>query len=374
MSHSAHTAVQLESADVTQSSSDHAVTVVPAKRTVIPASTKSSEKSVKVDQLQALSGRRYRLLEVIGKGGFGMVFRAELHQEGSAPLLYALKSERPDHVAMESAVLSGVAEHLHFCKLIDRGIVDEKERHFIVMTLIGPSLSMLRDDAPSRQFSLSTAIRVSMQMLFAIEQLHGAGFVSRDIKPSNYAVGAYHESRRVTYMLDFGISRRYRDDNGNILPPTRVIYRGTTRYCSINSHKGVDQSRRDDVESWFYSLMELTLGRLPWSHIPKVRKDKVCREKQLARGLRRSGFLGGCPREYHSILDAIDFWNYYSDPDYMGIYVYLTRVTKRMGFEFDDPYDWETMPAFERYCETVTKPPGTGTTQEASLKSQSVER
>lgn len=65
--------------------------------------------------------------------------------------------------------------------------------------------------------------------------------------------------------------------------------------------------------------MELSTGRLPWSHIPKARKDKVCREKQLARGLQRTLFLGDCPREYHKIMDAIDYWNYFAEPDYLGV-------------------------------------------------------
>lgn len=105
---------------------------------------------------------------------------------------------------------------------------------------------------PSPSQSCSTD---EVQMLFAIEQLHKAGFVSRDVKPSNFTgwsiggclqcptlrrlVGSSCDSRRLIYMLDFGISKHYRDANGEIIPPGKGVYRGTTRYCSINSHKGV---------------------------------------------------------------------------------------------------------------------------------------
>ena len=83
---------------------------------------------------------------------------------------------------------------------------------FIVMTLLGPDLAKLRNECANRKFSLPTALRVRLQTLGAINELHGLGFISRDIKPGNFAIGNKEDGlHRVIFMFDFGLSRKYVD-------------------------------------------------------------------------------------------------------------------------------------------------------------------
>lgn len=56
--------------------------------------------------------------------------------------------------------------------------------------------------------------------------------------------------------------------HGNLCPNRgEVGWRGTTRYGSLKAHRRLDLGRRDDLESWFYMLVEFTRGSLPWKHL-----------------------------------------------------------------------------------------------------------
>lgn len=99
--------------------------------------------------------------------------------------------------------------------LIQGLLQPEKKFHatFMIMTLLGPNLSTLLKKCPCKHFSLSTAVRVGIQTLEAIEALHRVGFLSRDIKPQNFAIGVGENgaNRRIV-MFDFGLACRYLDE------------------------------------------------------------------------------------------------------------------------------------------------------------------
>ncbi|KAI0310387.1 kinase-like domain-containing protein, partial [Amylostereum chailletii] len=98
-----------------------------------------------------------------------------------------------------------------------------------------------------------------------LESLHSRGYIHRDIKPSNFLFGLEEESMRV-FLIDFGLAHRYIDpDSGRHIPfnHTKELI-GTPRWASINAHSGIEQSRRDDLESLAYVLIYFARGSLPW--------------------------------------------------------------------------------------------------------------
>ncbi len=117
-------------------------------------------------------------------------------------------------------------------------------------------------------------------MLDLVEFLHGRSFIHRDIKPDNFVVGL-GEAADTVHMIDFGLAKRYRDPTTKIHIPYRdnrsLI--GTARYASINAHIGLEQGRRDDIESIIYVLIYFVRGVLPWQGIhgcpKKERYDKI---------------------------------------------------------------------------------------------------
>jgi tau tubulin kinase len=83
---------------------------------------------------------------------------------------------------------------------------------FMVMKLLGPSLSELRKQRPNGAFSLHTTATLALQMIRAIQSLHSHGYIHRDIKPANFCM----DGEKRVVMIDFGLSRRFLNPDGSI--------------------------------------------------------------------------------------------------------------------------------------------------------------
>uniref|UniRef100_A0AC34R451 Protein kinase domain-containing protein n=1 Tax=Panagrolaimus sp. JU765 TaxID=591449 RepID=A0AC34R451_9BILA len=142
----------------------------------------------------------YCVKALLGAGGFGAVYRVE---DMSTNLIYATKIEkkmdkrRHSKLKMEVEILKSVdsirGENSHFVSIVDRA--KKNLYFFIVMTLVGPSLDDLRKSRPHKIFSIGTSIGIGWQCLEAIEDLHKQGYIHRDVKPSNYAIGLNEKIR-----------------------------------------------------------------------------------------------------------------------------------------------------------------------------------
>jgi len=144
----------------------------------------------------------------------------------------------------------------------------------MVMDLLGPSLEDLFQFC-KRKLSLKSILMLAQQMLKLIEFLHQNNFIHRDIKPDNFVMGIGKRSSTV-YMIDFGLAKKYRDPKTLQHLPYRTLKNltGTPRYASINTHLGIEQSRRDDLQSLGYVLLYFCRGSLPWQGLPAKNKKQ----------------------------------------------------------------------------------------------------
>lgn len=193
----------------------------------------------------------------------------------------------------------------------------EKECSFLVLDLCGPNLEDLFNYC-NRHFSLKTIIMLADQMLCRIEYLHSRGYVHSDLKPENFVLGR-GPFGHIVYLVDFGLSKSYIDKRtkSHVLFAKKKPLIGTARYCSCNTHRGFQQSRRDDLESIGFLLIYFNSGKLPWQGL----KGENIKEKTIAIGNMKmsttlESLCNGLPAAFLTYMDYCRKLEFSTDPDY----------------------------------------------------------
>lgn len=191
-----------------------------------------------------------------------------------------------------------------------------------------------------------------------MEYIHSKNFLHRDIKPDNFLIGL-GKKQGIIYVIDYGLSKRYRD------PVTKdhIKYRddknltGTARYASINTHLGVEQSRRDDLEGVGYTLMYFNKGSLPWQGLKaKSKKEKYDRIRDIKVSTTVEDLCKGCPQEFATYLNYCRKLAFDQDPDYSYLRKLFKDLFATSGFELDYVYDWMILKRKEKIAALTGKP------------------
>ncbi|CAH1262224.1 TTBK1 [Branchiostoma lanceolatum] len=287
-------------------------------------------------QVGALVKDRWEVVKKIGGGGFGEIYEGRDLQNQEAVALKLESASQPKQVLkMEVAVLKKLQGKDHVCRFISCG---RNERfNYVVMSLQGRNLAELRRSQVRGTFSISTTLRLGIQMLRAVQAVHDVGFLHRDIKPSNFTIGRLHQDVRKVYLLDFGLARQYTNSAGEVRTPRPVAgFRGTVRYASINAHKNLEMGRHDDLWSLLYMLVEFATGHLPWRKIKDKEQVGLMKEKCDHRMLLKS-----LPSEFKQFLEHVQGLKYYDKPNYQFLQGLIEGMIQRKNIKETDPYDWE---------------------------------
>ncbi|KAF8368185.1 hypothetical protein PRIPAC_86014, partial [Pristionchus pacificus] len=233
-----------------------------------------------------LLNKRFRLDSLIGGGGFGQIYRA-IDEESDKEV--AVKVEVVCSEAGRMVLEQRVLASLLYCQFTPTLYASGNlgNYNYLVMEKLGPNITELRRKQPEKKLSLPVVTRVGVHITNALRELHSQGFLHRDIKPSNMCFGL-NDKRYTVVLIDFGMTRQYKDVDGRPRPPrSYAAFRGTLRYVSINVHRRMEQGPCDDIMSLFYSIIELLEGELPWRLITTHEEISKAKEKvtfdQLAR-------------------------------------------------------------------------------------------
>jgi len=290
----------------------------------------------------------YAVGRKLAPGRYGAVYEVLRRSDGK-PFAAKLEvcNQSFNGLNMDYKVLKAAekANCRYFCQLIDRGKIEDHFK-FMVMQKMGENLWKLRHQFVEHRFSAPTSLRLAIETLNAIEELHSIGFVHRDIKPSNFLVQKNGTETRIV-IIDFGICRAFKTSSGEIREPREnCTFRGTTRYASLRAHDEEEQSPRDDLESWLYLVIEFMSGQLPWAMYRKADKEKVKEMKLRARtseGIYQ--LLKHCPKtEFRRIMNYLDGLSFYSQPDYNFLRQLIQLAMKNNEINPDEMYDWDQVP------------------------------
>ncbi|KRZ90429.1 Tau-tubulin kinase 1 [Trichinella sp. T8] len=279
----------------------------------------------------------WKIVGKIGGGGFGEIYEALDCQNNDDQVAVKVESSKATKqvLKMEVAVLRRLQGKRHACRF--HGCGRNEKFNYLVMSLQGRNLADLRRESPRQCFSISTGIRVALQVLRAIEDIHSVGFLHRDIKPSNFAIGRLPSTCRTVYMLDFGLARQYFNAKGELRSPRNAAgFRGTVRYASLTAHDNKEMGRHDDLWSLFYMIVEFLNGSLPWRKVKN--KEEVGR---LKKELTAKRLTEGLPTELRQFASHLETLSYSIKPNYEYLAKCLTQILKKLGIDGSEPFDWE---------------------------------
>jgi serine/threonine protein kinase len=303
-------------------------------------------------QTSELSGHivneQFILDKKIGHGSFGDVYSG-----------YNNKTNEPVAIKMEHLTRKHVLKHEHEvymalsahrnCPAIPKIFwfgdfeLDKQVYRVMVMQNLGCSLQHYHHRVCSGQFSLKTTLMVGIQLLDLLTLIHSCGYIHRDIKPENFLLGTGNDSRKI-YAIDFGLAKRFKSfSNVHIVESSGRKLVGTARYTSINSHKGMELSRRDDLESLSYLLVYFYKGVLPWQDVNV--NDRIKKYQEIGRIKEETStetLCQGMPKEIVQFVNYIKVLNFRQRPDYTLLRRLLTNCFSRHNFIYDY-FDWQEL-------------------------------
>ncbi|CAG9824721.1 unnamed protein product [Phaedon cochleariae] len=288
-------------------------------------------------------GNKYRLGRKIGSGSFGDIYLGTNISTGEevAIKLECIKTRHPQlHIESKfyKIMQGGVGiPQIRWCG-------SEGDYNVMVMELLGPSLEDLFNFC-SRRFSLKTVLLLADQLISRTDFIHSRNFIHRDIKPDNFLMGLGKKGNLV-YIIDFGLAKKYRDGRTHQHIPYKENKNltGTARYASINTHLGIEQSRRDDLESLGYVLMYFNRGSLPWQGLKaatKRQKYERISEKKMSTPIEE--LCKGYPIEFPTYLNYCRQLRFEERPDYSYLRQLFRTLFHRQGFTYDYVFDWNML-------------------------------
>lgn len=313
---------------------------LPPHNTYMNNNLASHQARVETKTMDLRVGKKYRIGRKIGSGSFGDIYLGTniISGEEVAIKLENVKAKHPqlEYEAKVYKALSG-GVGIPFV----RWYGTECDYNAMVIDLLGPSLEDLFNYC-NRKFTYKTVLLLADQLICRIEYIHARCFIHRDIKPDNFLMGIGRRGSQVN-VIDFGLAKKYRDPRTHLHIPYRENKNltGTARYASVNTHLGIEQSRRDDLESLGYVLIYFCRGSLPWQGLKAATKrqkyDRIMEKKMT---IPNDVLTKGLPGEFLEYMNYVKNLRFDDKPDYPYLRKLFRDLFKRENYRYDYVFDW----------------------------------
>lgn len=287
-------------------------------------------------------GGRYRLGKKIGAGSFAEIYEGSDIFGGSDVAIKLEHISTSTNQLLNEAKLMKTLSCETYPQMFWYGVAGEY--NCMVMELLGQNLEDLYDFC-TRNFTLKTILLITFEAIERIKYFHDHHYIHCDIKPQNFLVGKGDKENTI-FLIDYGLSKRYRDEQTRI----HISYKdnrsltGTARYASRNAHNGIEQTRRDDLESLGYIFLYFLKGSLPWQGLKiKEKSEKYEKIKEMKNSITPRELFNGFPEEFVKYMDYCFNLKFEEEPNYRMLINSFKDLYKVSDYEFDNAYDWVTV-------------------------------
>jgi eukaryotic-like serine/threonine-protein kinase len=216
-----------------------------------------------------IEGGKYRILQKIGSGGMGAVYKALQPKIGRPVAIKILHSKligRRDLVSRFSREAKALAHltHPNTVKVFDDGVLPDGSLYIVMEFLEGRNLNQtVRVQGP---MPVARALPVLIQVCGALEEAHRRGIVHRDLKPENIFLCNQGGLEDFAKVLDFGLAKvteREMRPGSVVLTQEGMVF-GTPEFMSPEQAQGLTLDGRSDIYSLAVILYEVLTGKLPF--------------------------------------------------------------------------------------------------------------
>ena len=220
--------------------------------------TKTLETPIEELSTGSTFANRYQIIEELGKGGMGKVYKV-LDKETKEKI--ALKLIKPDIASDKQTIERFRNElttarkigHRNVCRMYD--LNKEKDSYYITMEYVSGG-DLKRFIRRSKRLDTGTALSIAIQICSGLEEAHNLGIIHRDLKPNNIMIDDNGNAR----IMDFGIARTVK---GKSITGSGVMI-GTPEYMSPEQVEAKEVDQRSDIYSLGIIMYEMLTGRLPF--------------------------------------------------------------------------------------------------------------
>ena len=227
-------------------------------------------KLLNMDFIDELINSKYRIISKIGEGNFGTIYKGSIEKK-KTQIDIAIKTESVENISIKHE--TRIINYL-YSKGVNKipyiywyGIFKE-HRCLVIKYYETPLIQFIESKDASKKNKIIN--RIFIKMIEILESIHTEFVIHRDLKPENFMI-----SNNELYLIDFGLSTFYIDENEKHIPmkeECNII--GTPRYTSINIHNGNTAARRDDMISIGYIYMLLIYdGVAKWEDSVSIISD-----------------------------------------------------------------------------------------------------
>ena len=229
------------------------------------------------NKFNKMIANKYQLEQKLGNGAFGSIYQGyNIRTREKVAIKMELNTTEQKSLKNETRVYQYLNGSLGIPNI--RWFGTDSISNYMVIDLLGASLTQMIKT--QKNLSLPKIAEIAIQMIDILQGIHDKGMIHRDLKPDNFLL---HPTKGIDqiYLIDFGVCKTYlqSDTNEHMEMRKTNAMIGTPNFASLNAHQLLELSRRDDLESFVYTLLFLSFGNLPWTYQPNTSREEMMKQK-----------------------------------------------------------------------------------------------